>query len=54
MEKAWPLQRTRLAAVFRASLGVQVGLILAYISHEKIELSLDVAFDMICKLFKGG
>ena len=49
----WHFQNT-LAALFLASLGVQVVLILAYICHEKIELSLDIAFDEICKLIKWG
>ena len=49
----WHFQGT-LKALFLASLGVQVVLISAYICHEKIELSLDIAFDEICKLIKWG
>ena len=54
MEKAWPsmtLSEYPCSAIL-ASLGVQVVLISAYLSHEKIELSLDIAFDEICKLIK--
>ena len=44
MQKAWPSMTLSEypCSVILASLGVQVVLISAYLSHEKIELSLDI------------
>ena len=57
MEKVWPsmtLSEYAIVALFLASLGLQVVLSSAYISHVKIELPLDIACDEICKLIKTG
>ena len=44
------LSEYAIVGLFLASLGFQVVLSSAYISHVKTELSLDVACDEICKL----
>ena len=54
MEKAWPsvtLSGYPESAI-SGLIGGSTGANSAYICHEKIELSLDIAFDEICKLIK--
>ena len=52
MQKAWPsmtFSEYAIVALFLASLGLQVVLSSAYISHVKIELPLDIACGEIYK-----